>query len=150
MTDFTFKPHDIVPFKDRDVLERIRNIRRADITKHSNPDFRIRVIRDSEIGWIPMIERSYRLHKAIEEELRPPISQVLTPNNRNIDDYSKMLADRGGADACFSGSGWAGHIAFIGHMSNDRKGRIDVGNRMRFLHGRNGHLMRRLVREIMP
>jgi 6-phosphogluconolactonase/glucosamine-6-phosphate isomerase/deaminase len=53
------------------------------------------------------------LYAEIEEKLRPPVSQMLSPNNRNINDYSKMLADRGGADACYSGSGWTGHIAFI-------------------------------------
>lgn len=53
------------------------------------------------------------LYYEIDEKLRPPLSQFLTPDNRNINDYSKMMADRGGVDCCYSGSGWAGHIAFI-------------------------------------
>ena len=35
------------------------------------------------------------------------------PNNANIADYGKMLADLGGADCCYSGPGWTGHLAFI-------------------------------------
>lgn len=183
MSSFDFSPADWVPFRDKKELARVRNIKREDIAKHPNPDFKIQVIRDSEAGMISLIERFYRLKTAmdageevafimgnpnpgyihfarlinrfrvncsgfwifamdewadedgniapesypqsfrrallkyliseIDEDLRPPMNQVLTPNNDNIDDYSKMLADRGGADACFSGSGWAGHIAFI-------------------------------------
>ncbi len=183
MNEFPFQPHEVVPFRDQEAIERVRRIRREDITKHSNPDFRIHVVRDSEIGLITLIDRFYRLKTAmdegrevafilgnpnpgyvsfarminrfqlncsglwvfamdewadeagniapesyergfrhallkyfyyeIDENLRPPLSQFLSPNNQNIGDYSRMLADRGGADACYSGSGWAGHIAFI-------------------------------------
>jgi glucosamine-6-phosphate deaminase len=173
----------MVPFRDKAELDRIRAIKREDIEKHSNPDFRIRVVPNSEIGMIALIDRFYRLKTAMDEgreialilsnpnpgyvtlarminrfqlncsklwvfamdewadengniapesypqgfryallnyfyyeidpKLRPPIAQFLSPNNKNVNDYSKMLADRGGADACHSGSGWAGHIAFI-------------------------------------
>jgi len=183
MSTFTFEPHDVVPFRDRKELERVRNIKREDIEKHPNPDFRIRVVRDQEIAMIGFIDRFYRLKTAvdegreisfivgnpnpgyvnlariinrfqldcsglwifamdewadeagniapesydrgfrhallkyfyyeIDEKLRPPVEQFVSPNNKNIKDYSRMLADRGGADACHSGSGWAGHIAFI-------------------------------------
>ncbi|MCX6958805.1 MAG: hypothetical protein NTW91_00620 [Verrucomicrobia bacterium] len=183
MNEFQFEPHEVVPFRDREAIERVRRIKREDITRHSNPDFRIHVVRDSEIGAITLIDRFYRLKTAmdegrevafilgnpnpgyvsfarminrfqlncsrlwvfamdewadeagniapesyergfrhallkyfyyeIDEKLRPPVSQFLSPNNQTIGDYSRMLADRGGADACYSGSGWAGHIAFI-------------------------------------
>ena len=53
------------------------------------------------------------LYRNIEEDLRPPESQILAPGTANIDDYGKRIADLGGADACYSGSGWAAHIAFI-------------------------------------
>ena len=183
MSEFSFTPHEVVPFRDKAVLERVRNIKREDICKHPNPDFKIQVIPDARLPWIGVTDRFYRLKTAmdagrevafimgnpnpgyvnlahminrfqvncskfwifamdewaddagniapesypqgfrrallkylyheIDPALRPPISQVLSPNNANIKDYSKMLADRGGADACYSGSGWAGHIAFI-------------------------------------
>ncbi len=183
MSEFSFAPHDMVPFKDKEALERVRNIKRADIEKHPNPDFNIRVVPNAELPTTIMADRFYRIHSAmtegrelalilgnpnpgyvnlaaminrfklncsklwlfamdewaddagniapesypqsfrramleyfyykIDEKLRPPISQIISPDNKNISGYSRMLADRGGADACHSGSGWAGHIAFI-------------------------------------
>jgi 6-phosphogluconolactonase/glucosamine-6-phosphate isomerase/deaminase len=51
----------------------------------------------------------------IDEELRMPMSNIVTPTNGNIGDYSKMITDRGegGADVIYTSPGWAGHIAFI-------------------------------------
>ncbi len=51
----------------------------------------------------------------IDEKLRMPIENVFYPTNKNINDYSKMITDigEGGADACYSGPGWAGHAAFV-------------------------------------
>lgn len=39
-----FEPADFVPFKDREVCERLRKISGADLEKHPNPDFRIKVM----------------------------------------------------------------------------------------------------------
>lgn len=52
-------------------------------------------------------------YNELEPDLRPPESQIHGPTSANINDYSKMLADLGGADACYSGAGWSGHTAFI-------------------------------------
>ena len=49
----------------------------------------------------------------IDEELRPPESQFIAPTNKNLRDYGKMIAGMGGADMCYSGPGWTGHLAFI-------------------------------------
>lgn len=51
----------------------------------------------------------------IDKELRMPISNIVTPTNENIANYSKMITDRGegGADVIYTSPGWAGHIAFI-------------------------------------
>ncbi len=56
----------------------------------------------------------YFIHH-IREDLRPPESNVHYPTTANIADYSKMITEtgEGGADTCYSGPGWAGHIAFI-------------------------------------
>lgn len=183
MSEFRFQPHEVVPFRDQETIERVRAIKREEIERHPNPDFIIKVVRDSELAFIPLIDRFYRLKTAvdenrevsfivgnpnpgyvnlarminrfrvdcrklwifamdewadeagniapesyelsfryamlkyfyyeIDEDLRPPVSQFMSPTNKNIGDYSRILADRGGADACHSGSGWAGHIAFI-------------------------------------
>jgi glucosamine-6-phosphate deaminase len=49
----------------------------------------------------------------IDADLRPPENQVHGLSNENIAHYGKMLADLGGADICYSGPGWTGHLAFI-------------------------------------
>jgi glucosamine-6-phosphate deaminase len=48
----------------------------------------------------------------IREELRPPEKNIHFPTHRNIADYHKMIEDDGGADCCYGGIGWCGHIAF--------------------------------------
>ncbi|MFY8268317.1 MAG: 6-phosphogluconolactonase [Terrimicrobiaceae bacterium] len=49
----------------------------------------------------------------IDADLRPPENQVHGLSNDNIGHYGKMLSDLGGADICYSGPGWTGHLAFI-------------------------------------
>jgi len=48
-TDFTFRPSHWVPFKDIEAIERVRRISREEITRHSNPDFRIQVLPAADI-----------------------------------------------------------------------------------------------------
>jgi glucosamine-6-phosphate deaminase len=183
MTTFDYSPSHWVPFRDKKVLERVRKIKREDITKHPNPDFQIRVVKDSDIEFIWVTDMFYRIKTAsdageqvvlilpnpcpvyrhvarlinqfgvnckklyafamdeyanedgevapetwpqsfvyamkhnffwqIDEDLRPPESQFIGPTTGNIGDYGKMIADMGGADMCYSGPGWTGHLAFI-------------------------------------
>ncbi|NLA84014.1 MAG: hypothetical protein GX854_05700 [Clostridiales bacterium] len=47
MSDFTFEPAPWIPFRDKEVLERVRNIKREDMEKHPNPDFKIKIVPDS-------------------------------------------------------------------------------------------------------
>lgn len=49
----------------------------------------------------------------LSPRLRPPEKQVRVFTDRNLKDYGRMLADLGGADICYSGPGWTGHLAFI-------------------------------------
>ena len=51
----------------------------------------------------------------IDPELRMPRENCTAFSNENIDHYSDMIAEcgGGGADICYSGPGWAGHIAFV-------------------------------------
>ncbi len=53
------------------------------------------------------------LYGPLREELRPPRSQFHGPTNDNIAVYGKMITDLGEADACYSGPGWTGHVAFV-------------------------------------
>lgn len=183
-TSFQFNPSHYVPFRDVDEIERCRKIRRADIEKHPNPDFRIRVMPGDELEfrWIADMFRRikesdendqpvvlivpnpcpgvYRkvahlinlmavscrnLHIFTMDEyasedgviapedwklgfmhsflrsfygsviapLRPPREQIHGPTNENIDRYGAMIAAFGGADMCYSGPGWTGHVAFV-------------------------------------
>ena len=43
-TDFAFKPASYVPFKDRELCEKLRKISGTDLEKHSNPNFKIKVM----------------------------------------------------------------------------------------------------------
>lgn len=183
MVKFSFEPAEFIPFKDRDVIERVRRIRRRDITRTRNPGLKITVVPDAEFEplWIQdifqRIKRSseageplvmilpnpwpnYRkvaelinaykvscrhLHtftmdeyadqdgniapeswefgfghafkkffiSRIEPRFRPPGKQVHLLRNANLKCYSRMLADLGGADICYCGPGWTGHLAFI-------------------------------------
>ena len=43
-TDFKFTPADFVPFKDRELCEKLRKISGTDLEKHPNPNFKIKVM----------------------------------------------------------------------------------------------------------
>jgi glucosamine-6-phosphate deaminase len=49
----------------------------------------------------------------LDPELRPPDKQVHVFTDANLKDYGKMITDLGGADWCYSGPGWTGHLAFV-------------------------------------
>jgi len=49
----------------------------------------------------------------IKPELRMPENQINFPTKESIGSYSAKLADLGGADVCYGGIGWCGHIAFV-------------------------------------
>jgi glucosamine-6-phosphate deaminase len=48
----------------------------------------------------------------IDPDLRPLDENIHFPTDRNINDYWKLIEDAGGADCCYGGIGWCGHIAF--------------------------------------
>jgi glucosamine-6-phosphate deaminase len=51
--------------------------------------------------------------ESLDPKLRPPAKQIIGPTNRNLKDYGRMITDRGGGTACYTGPGWTGHMAFI-------------------------------------
>lgn len=175
---FNFNPSKWVPFRDKKEINRVLTIKREDIEKHENPDFRIKVLPDSEVDhyWItdmlkrikhasdtgeklvmilpnptPLYKHLARLINAcnidcrnlhafamdeyadengniapegwefgfthammkyfyyeLDEKLRPPKKQFVGFTNKNVNDYSQMIADHGGADICYSGPGGRG------------------------------------------
>ncbi len=79
------------------------------------------------------------LFNNIKPELRMPEDQIHFPNTDNVNDYTKMLEDLGGADVCYGGIGWGGHVAFfephLGHeFVGDMDGFLDQGARIVDLH----------------
>ena len=50
-----------MPFKDQKELERVRAIKREDITKHSNPNLHITVYRDEEIETVMLADMFKRI-----------------------------------------------------------------------------------------
>jgi len=180
---FNYQPSTCIPFRDLKVIERVRRIKRKDIAKHWNPNFRIQVLPDAEIEFLWIADMFHRIQQAanqdrqivlimpnpwpsyskvaylinkfrvncrkvhtfnmdeyaneqgqiapeswplgfahafkkyfylnIDRELRPPEHQIHGLSNKNIKDYGRMLDDLGGADICYSGPGWTGHLAFI-------------------------------------
>ena len=183
MKSFQFSPSEHIPFRDLKAVEKVRKIKRQDITRHSNPDFRISVVPDQDVEFLWIADMFHRIkqaaeeqcqlvlimpnpwpsytkvahlinqfgvdcsrihtfnmdeyanehgeiapetwplgfayafkkyfHAAIDPKLRPPERQIHAPTTKNINDYGKMIADLGGADICYSGPGWTGHLAFI-------------------------------------
>ena len=182
--EFQYGLSDFIPFKDVKECERVRKIKKGDITKHHNPDFKIKVIEDPNqfyiefaldlvsrikksaemndklvlilpVGPVPQFEIAARLinefnlsmknvhtfnmdeyadengntapidwpgsfQKAmwenffnkIKPELRPDSKNIHFPTKDALPDYGKMIEDLGGADCCYGGVGWCGHIAF--------------------------------------
>lgn len=79
------------------------------------------------------------LFNRINPQLKIPESQIHFPDEKNINDYSKMIEDLGGADVCYGGIGWSGHIAFFeSHLGDEFGGDIDAylkaGSRLVELH----------------
>ena len=70
------------------------------------------------------------LYFQIDPDLRPPETQFKAPQTAIIKDYGRMIADLGNADACYSGSGWAGHIAFIDPDTPEFAGSLEEFKRM--------------------
>jgi glucosamine-6-phosphate deaminase len=61
----------------------------------------------------------------LDENLRPATENVHFPNSGNIEGYSDMIADAGGADCCYGGIGWCGHIAFWESSLGDNYATLD-------------------------
>jgi glucosamine-6-phosphate deaminase len=55
----------------------------------------------------------HNFYYRIDEELRPAREQIQGVNDKNLNDYGKMMEDLGGVDLCDGGIGWSGHVAFV-------------------------------------
>jgi glucosamine-6-phosphate deaminase len=80
-----------------------------------------------------------RFFSRIEPELRPPEHQIHFPTTDAIASYSERIEALGGADACYGGIGWSGHVAFWEpHLGAEFAGDLEAyraaGARMVELH----------------
>ncbi len=178
-SDFCYEPSHYVPFRDKAVLERMREIGPEDFENITNPNLNVHVgsdfdladdmftrIRDASREGRPLVlilgqpwpdyeqvaamineqridcSKLYTfnmdeyanehgdiapeswpygfthalkkyLYSKIDPALRPPENQMVGLTNENLTDYGEMLTDLGGADICYMGPGWTGHVAFV-------------------------------------
>lgn len=196
MEKFKYDLAKWLPFRDREVCKRVRAIKKNEICKHSNPDFQIRIVPDSEFWLREALDIFYRIKKAsdedrdlvlilpqphpeyrivadlinkfkvsckglytfnmdeyadekghtppedwpnsfryammknffyrVDEDLRPLKNHINSPTDKNISRYGEMIEELGGADVCYGGIGWSGHLAFIEpDINDDFKGNVD-------------------------
>ena len=83
-----------------------------------------------------MLERFFGL---VEPELRPPDHHIHFPTKDALPDYSAAIEALGGADVCYGGIGWCGHIAFWeSHLGAEFEGDLEeymsAGARLVELH----------------
>jgi glucosamine-6-phosphate deaminase len=81
------------------------------------------------ITWEGSFQRAMWQHffDRIDPELRPPETQIHFPTSAAIGDYSARLEELGGADVCYGGIGWSGHIAFWEpHLGHEFEGDLDA------------------------
>lgn len=68
-TEFTYEPSHYVPYRDKKVIERVRKITRKQIEKHDNPDYKIRVVPDADMGMIMVFDIFHRIKTAADNNL---------------------------------------------------------------------------------
>ena len=81
------------------------------------------------LSWPGSFQRAMweRFFDLVDADLRPPAEQIHFPTTEEIGDYSARIEDLGGADVCYGGIGWCGHIAFWeSHLGFEFEGDIDA------------------------
>jgi glucosamine-6-phosphate deaminase len=80
-------------------------------------------------SWLGSFQRAMteRFFGQIDPELRPREENVHFPTREKLGDYSALIEDLGGADVCYGGIGWCGHIAFWeSHLGAEFDGDLDA------------------------
>ena len=72
---FEFKPAEWVPYRDMEVLAKVRAMKREELTKHQNPEFRIKIVPDPTSIWVADMLMRIRQSDAENKKL-----VMLTPN----------------------------------------------------------------------
>ena len=67
MNEFSYSPSKWVPYKNIEIIEKVRKIKRDDLTKHKNPDFKISIVKDEMAEFIWVSDMFYRIKNAADE-----------------------------------------------------------------------------------
>jgi len=74
---------------------------------------------DRQDGWVsesqPLSFRSYlnrMFYSRLDPAVAPPLENRVFPDPRDLSAIPRLVAERGGVDACYGGIGITGHIAF--------------------------------------
>jgi glucosamine-6-phosphate deaminase len=68
MPEFSYDLAKFIPFRDREACERVRQIKRADLTRHPNPEFKIQVMSDPRQFYLAFaLDIVGRIRKARDE-----------------------------------------------------------------------------------
>ena len=67
---FEYSLADFISFRDREACERARRIKRSEITRHANPDFKIRVSDDPQEFYTAFAEDIVSRIRAARDESR--------------------------------------------------------------------------------
>lgn len=68
LEEFKYDLAKWIPFRDRRACEKIRAIKKEDLTKHPNPDFRIEVVKDNEFPFRLVMDIFLKIKKASDED----------------------------------------------------------------------------------
>lgn len=68
MRQFQFEPASYIPFRDKEVLAHVRSIKREDFEKHSNPDFSIKVVPDSDMEMLFVTDMFRRIKESDDRD----------------------------------------------------------------------------------
>lgn len=94
---------------NRDKID-CRNLYTFNMDEYANEEGRI-APETWPLGFTHSLKKYF--YSKLDPSLRPPEHQMIGLTNENFKDYGKMIADLGGADICYSGPGWTGHLAFV-------------------------------------
>lgn len=81
------------------------------------------------VSWPGSFQRAMweRFFGLIDADLRPPEGQIHFPTAEALPEYSARIEELGGADVCYGGIGWCGHIAFWeSHLGEEFDGDLEA------------------------
>jgi len=67
MSNFNYQPSLHVPFRDTLILEKVRKIKREHIEQHHNPEYKIKVVPDADLGIFMLFDAFHRIKTASDK-----------------------------------------------------------------------------------